>query len=294
MDFILGLGLALPIATSTGVSVVTGVAEGVSHQQKLNAESNARQLKFHLRVKRAADSGPDSSSTSTSSRAKSTSFDELHNGIVVLAHDRLWILPQPVSSRNPSSTSTDAFQDEANDAGFYEPERPHMAGQHAFTGFFFAYPDDERPATRGLVSTISRDPPALNWIYVDTDTGQVRYSNRTGSRPHVVGDYDWTAETGPQSRISLQDWEGFVAVREPDGEGGLRWALYFDLEDDGLKSRNMAGKKVVEVCLFRRVIGDQEVNKWGLQGVGNMGVKKDIQVRPGDNAEEKGNDGEQS
>lgn len=169
-----------------------------------------------------------------------------------------------------------------------------MAGQHAFTGFFFAYPDDERPATRGLVSTISRDPPALNWIYVDTDTGQVRYSNRTGSRPHVVGDYDWTAETGPQSRISLQDWEGFVAVREPDGEGGLRWALYFDLEDDGLKSRNMAGKKVVEVCLFRRVIGDQEVNKWGLQGVGNMGVKKDIQVRPGDNAEEKGNDGEQS
>ena len=54
MDFILGLGLALPIVTSTGVSTVTGVAQGVSQQQKMNEENannESRMLKFHLDVR---------------------------------------------------------------------------------------------------------------------------------------------------------------------------------------------------------------------------------------------------
>ena len=52
MDVILGLGLSLPIATSTGISVTTGVAQGVSEQKKQNADASneERMLKFHLDV----------------------------------------------------------------------------------------------------------------------------------------------------------------------------------------------------------------------------------------------------
>lgn len=274
MDFILGLGLALPVATSTGVSVVTGVAEGVSHQQKVNAEANnqSRDLKFHLRTRRAAedvktDEHARSSSTDTSAssrRAKS----ELDDGTIVLLNQKLYVEPCPSQSACPEAQATQAEKETA----FYT-----SLTHHPFTGFYFPYPDDDRPLTRGLVSTITRDPPELNWIYVDKDTAEVKYSNRTGSRPHIVGDYDWTEEHGDNSRLTLLDFEGFCAVR--DGTSTVKstnvpkWSLYFDVDDDGLKKK-CPGRKVVEVNLVRRLIDAQEVNKWGLGQQGNLGVKK--------------------
>ncbi|KAJ7460160.1 hypothetical protein FB451DRAFT_506498 [Mycena latifolia] len=35
----------------------------------------------------------------------------------------------------------------------------------------------------GLVSTISTDPPELNWIYADGDTLELKYGNKSASRP---------------------------------------------------------------------------------------------------------------
>ena len=164
---------------------------------------------------------------------------------------------------------------------FIEPKspitrQPANVSSHPFTGFYIAYPDENRPTTRGFVSTISRDPPMLNWIYVDKDTYECKYSNRTGSIAHHVGDWDWTSEHGPDSCVTFDGWEGFLAVEE-DGEGSGKWALYFDFEDDGLKGRKK-GRRTLEVSLERRVISEQEVNQWGIGRQGNMGFKATREV----------------
>lgn len=259
MEIILGLGIALPATAATGVSVVTGVAQGVSEQKKQNADASnqTRMLKFHLDVS-----------------TPSTPSHKLNNTSIVTLHgDKLWVEPKSSITRMPENV-----------------------GHHPFTGFYVAYPDDNRPYTRGLVSTISVDPPMLNWIYVDKDTLELKYASRTGSIAHHVGSFDWTNETNDKQSsqrdrsakrrehervervggdcVTFDDWEGFVAVEESEG----MWALYFDLEDDGLRAQRKKGRKVVEVSLGRRVISEQETNKWGLAGEGNIGFKKTREV----------------
>jgi hypothetical protein len=100
---------------------------------------------------------------------------------------------------------------------------------HPFAGYFLPYPDhDWTRQGEGLVSTISDDPPQLNWIYVDCDTCEVKYGDRLASEPHIIGPWDVTKM---DRRVTLTGWEGFVAVRYGPGE----WALYFDVDDNGLQ-----------------------------------------------------------
>jgi hypothetical protein len=129
---------------------------------------------------------------------------------------------------------------------------------HAFAGFFIQYPDDDRvPPERGMVSTISDDPPMLNWLYIDRNTYAVTHGNRTASIEHIVGVWDWTED---EKFITLDEWEGFAVVDEsatpgykdtPWAKDGLRWALYFDMDDNGLKGRR-GKRKMFEVALERR------------------------------------------
>jgi len=115
------------------------------------------------------------------------------------------------------------------------------------------YPDEEREATRGLVSTICVDPPMLNWIYVDKNTLELKYGNRSQSREHHVGPWDWTED---EAGLTFEDWEGFVAVEEKEGE----WAIYFDRYDDHLK-RQVKGKRVLPCSLERRKLPEEEQGK---------------------------------
>ncbi|OQO01950.1 hypothetical protein B0A48_12423 [Cryoendolithus antarcticus] len=238
VDFIMGLGLALPITSAVGVATVTGVGQGVSEQQRQNADSSnqVRMLKFHLDVR-----------VETKSGSKNRRRGELQDAIVTLHDDKLWL--------------------EAKDPETGQPKNP---ARHPFTGFYVAYPDTDRDHTRGLVSTISRDPPVLNWIYVNKDTLECKYSSRSGSIAHHVGSFDWTTEENENSRITLDEYEGFVAVDEGEKKG---WALYFDMEDDGLKDYKK-GRTVCEVSLVRRLLETQDLNKWGLKEEGNIGFKK--------------------
>ncbi|PHH64106.1 hypothetical protein CDD81_4981 [Ophiocordyceps australis] len=118
---------------------------------------------------------------------------------------------------------------------------PAKAG-HAFTGYFLPYPDSQY---EGLVSTISDDPPMLNWIYIDRSTYEVKYGVRADAQPHVTGPFDCTRQ---DRRMTLDGWEGFVAVEEYPGS----WALYFDRDDDGLATKVPMGTRVLEVELARR------------------------------------------
>lgn len=95
------------------------------------------------------------------------------------------------------------------------------------------------------MSTVSDDPPQLNWIYVDKMTHEVKYGNRAESEPHVVGPWDVTKI---DKRVTLEGFEGFFAVQYGPGE----WALYFDRDDNGLKDILEPEVTRVEVELVRK------------------------------------------
>ncbi|KAK8912750.1 hypothetical protein H634G_09393 [Metarhizium anisopliae BRIP 53293] len=118
----------------------------------------------------------------------------------------------------------------------------NLSEGHLFAGYYLPYPDS---TYEGLVSTISDDPPMLNWIYVDKNTHEVKYGERSAAQQHLTGPFDCTRQ---DRRLTLEGWEGFAAVEELPGI----WALYFDRDDDGLVTKVPLGTRVLEVELDRR------------------------------------------
>ncbi|KAF2006413.1 hypothetical protein P154DRAFT_422987 [Amniculicola lignicola CBS 123094] len=219
----------IPLALFLGgsviaIPVVTGIAEGVQEQKKQNEEAanETRMIKFNIYVH---------------CEDEHELADDIDEGIIVLRHNKVWVVPRDIEARKP-----------------IPPKQGLTPELHAFAGFFIQYPDDERcPVERGLVSTISDDPPVLNWIYVNNDTYALAYGNRTASITHMVGAWDWTDD---ERYIMLDGFEGFIAVDEgidPStewGKEGLRWAVYFDNDDDGLKKKK-GKRRAFEIGLER-------------------------------------------
>lgn len=114
---------------------------------------------------------------------------------------------------------------------------------HPFSGYYLPIPwigDRWKKAGfrngEGMVTTISDDPPFLNWVYLDSNTYEVKYGIRVEAEPHHVGPWDCTPI---DRRLTFEGWEGFVIVQE-DEDSDL-WALYFDRDDDGLRGEGKVG-----------------------------------------------------
>ncbi|TQB68696.1 hypothetical protein MPDQ_002900 [Monascus purpureus] len=127
---------------------------------------------------------------------------------------------------------------------------------HLFAGYFFPHPELKWGRKgEGFVSTIRDNPPFLNWIYVDKDTYEVKYGNRAESEGHFLGPFSCTPI---EKRLTFDEWEGFVVVEEPvaaeeeDGPGSANWALYFDVDDDGLGEKVPLDRRVLEIELVRK------------------------------------------
>lgn len=131
------------------------------------------------------------------------------------------------------------------------PQAPRPG--HKFNGYYFKYPSEQ--GYQGLVSTIQDDPPMLNWLYVDKDTGAVRYGSRKETEGHTIGPWAWSDDE-QYLTIDGDDWR-FMAVEEnvppttttPEGETaegshqqqqqqetghrGKCWAVYLSRDRDG-------------------------------------------------------------
>ncbi|KAI0546616.1 hypothetical protein F4679DRAFT_575303 [Xylaria curta] len=147
---------------------------------------------------------------------------DIDGKLIVLKDNKLWITTTPPASHDEDPEPTD--------------------DGYPFSGYFLPYPGT---SYEGLVSTISDDPPMLNWIYVDKDTYEVKYGLRTDAQENLTGPFDCTRQ---DRRMTLEGWEGFVAVEDYPGV----WALYFDRDDDGLVTKVPMGTRVLEVELTRR------------------------------------------
>ncbi|PVF95417.1 hypothetical protein CPB86DRAFT_827951 [Serendipita vermifera] len=126
-----------------------------------------------------------------------------------------------------------------------DPDKRQFSDGHAFSGFYLEYAPI-KPPPMGLVSTIQPDPPELNWIYVDTNTLEMKYGNKTPSIQHIVGPWDWTQD---QSAVTIEGWEGFVAVEESPGV----WILCYDRDDDLLESTR-GSRLAIECSLVRMLL----------------------------------------
>lgn len=91
----------------------------------------------------------------------------------------------------------------------------------------------------------------LGWIYVNKDTHELKFGNRTDSVMQIPGPWDWTDE---ERTVTLEDKKGFFAVEE---EGG-GWALYFDRDGDELErvleEQGKLDNRFAPVILRRRLI----------------------------------------
>jgi hypothetical protein len=140
---------------------------------------------------------------------------------------------------------------------------------HPFTGHSLPFPKTDY---LGLVSTISQEPPKLNWIYIDRETYELKYGVRKVAQTQLTGPFDYkigvmsvtiTASTGRvekyeegEKRIKFNNREGFVAVEEEDGV----WKLYFDVDNDGLRrvKAGNSGKRMAEINVIRALAEKEE------------------------------------
>ncbi|KPI42924.1 uncharacterized protein AB675_2069 [Cyphellophora attinorum] len=180
------------------IPTITGTAQAYSAQktQEDRKKEEKRMKKFYI------DVGCD---------AEFRGVENIRGHRVVLRNDRVYL--GPTEATNPSR---DGYVAEA---------------------FYIEYPDSERnPVPLGLVSQTRAEPPLLNWIYVDKETAELKYGNKTQSIEHMVGPWDWTKD---ESRITFTKKQLFIAVEDPRSKV---WQLYYDIDDDGL-AKFVTGKR---------------------------------------------------
>lgn len=127
-----------------------------------------------------------------------------------------------------------------------------------FNGGFYTHPDFPPDNTSGMVTISGEEAPTLRWVFLDANTHEMRWGGRPESQGHVCGPFDWTKD---EINVTLQGWEGWLAVRLPEDEQreaedelgiehGLDvWRLYFDQNDDGADLP--LGAKGLEIRLQR-------------------------------------------
>ncbi|OBU00950.1 hypothetical protein VE01_00777 [Pseudogymnoascus verrucosus] len=225
--------MVLGIITSIAACpAIIGTTEAIRQGQRQNAREQHRGRKSNLLV----------SCSDPSRKAR-----DINGGTIVLRNNKLYVTT--VSPRGRAAKERREYENEK------DPGRLNERG-HLFAGYFFGYPDTKWGRRGdGLVSTISDDPPQLNWIYVDKDTYEVKYGLRVQAEGNLVGPWNCTPI---DKRLTLEGWEGFTVVEEEEDV----WALYFDKDDDGLEEKVEPNRRIMEIELIRKEmrIGKEEVD----------------------------------
>lgn len=126
-----------------------------------------------------------------------------------------------------------------------EANPPH----HLVTAYMLPFPNKSYD---GLVTTID-DMNMLNWVYVDSETYRVTYGVRVKAEQEITGPVGLTLMAeGAGSKITLDGWDGFMAVEDKDGD----WTLYFDKDSDGLSGKidESKAQQVAQVELHREML----------------------------------------
>lgn len=119
---------------------------------------------------------------------------------------------------------------------------------HKVTAYFLPFPNQTYD---GLVSTID-EMNMLNWVYVDSETYKVTYGTRAVAEQHLTGPMGLTRMDDGGSKITMDGWDGFMAVEDDEGE----WSLYFDKDSNGLSEKidETKVKRTAQIELHREML----------------------------------------
>jgi hypothetical protein len=85
----------------------------------------------------------------------------------------------------------------------------------------------------------------LNWVFVDRETLELRYGNRSAAQDHIVGPWGWTED---EEKLTIEEKEALVVVQEEDES----WQLYYDRF--GAWSGLPAEGKILDISLRRSLV----------------------------------------
>ncbi|KAH8586763.1 hypothetical protein B0O99DRAFT_695173 [Bisporella sp. PMI_857] len=224
--------MVLGIITSIAACpAIIGTTEAVRQGQNQNAKNKHRGRKANLLV----------TCSDPSSKAR-----DIHGGTVVLRDGKFYVTTVNPKARYAKSSEHPKKEDRVAERG------------HLFAGYFFPYPESTWGRKgEGYVTTISDDPPQLNWVYIDKDTYQMKYGLKKDTIDQFVGPWNVTPI---DRRLSFDGWEGFTVVEEEPNV----WALYFDMEDNGLKGKVDPKRRIMEVELTRKEIRIEKSDAYNL------------------------------
>ncbi|KAJ5811665.1 hypothetical protein N7474_007966 [Penicillium riverlandense] len=161
--------------------------------------------------------------------------EQVHNAKVYLGQDgKIYITKQPNSTLSP------------------------------FNGHFYHHPSFGEDNTVGLITISGEDKPLARWVFLDSDTNEMRWGGREDSDGHVCGPFVLTVD---EQYIALEDSQMWLAVKLPedyrkaeeaeglgvvdhDDNTATRWRLYFD-RSDGDSPCLPAGAEVMKIYLKR-------------------------------------------
>jgi len=95
-----------------------------------------------------------------------------------------------------------------------------------------------------MVAQVSDDPPVLNWIFADKETGLLRHGSRAEAAEHTYGTWSWTAD---EEWLTLGGGQRFVAVENHDGS----WTVHYDA--DGTLDQRLDVRQVLDIQLHREL-----------------------------------------
>jgi hypothetical protein len=106
--------------------------------------------------------------------------------------------------------------------------------------------------TTADVAPIQDSIPTLNWMYLDAHSQQLKYGSRKDTESNLAGRF----ACSPQSQhLDFQGWEGFCAVEiQPS-----MWAIYFDINNDGLKGKVPPRTTIFDIELEMRKLDNKVV-----------------------------------
>jgi hypothetical protein len=108
------------------------------------------------------------------------------------------------------------------------------------------------------------DKPLARWVFVDSDTNELRWGGRQDSDGHICGPFDLTDD---EQYITLEDTQRWMAVKLPedsqkgqeakasgivdhDDNCAATWRLYFD-RGGGEGAYLPAGTEIIRIFLKR-------------------------------------------
>ncbi|PWY68528.1 hypothetical protein BO94DRAFT_540207 [Aspergillus sclerotioniger CBS 115572] len=77
-------------------------------------------------------------------------------------------------------------------------------------GQYYEHPAFGEDNSSGLITMSPENPPLARWVYLDSETNELRYGGRKESESNVCGPFDWSED---EQYVTLEGNERWLAVR---------------------------------------------------------------------------------